>query len=1022
MNTGSQNGGRRGTTERGLDPRANQLSFDNDWVDPTPQSDDVVVVVDPVFPAVSNKRTLRGLGDKQHWSNNEGIPTITTKGSEPYERDPGNPMDAAVDRVNERALRAQAEARAKEENDIVLAVEVELKRLYADRGVDVETLKSRTTNDEDDAPAVADEDILEVIPVKKPLSGVAVAAPADVRDTETHTTGTYVSQYAPTGVRTPSDSPIAVTLATGTDIVGDAVPAVLGQPPRQVDFATTPSSARIHAGEVVSSGTFRKNVKFLSEEESALLRKRDIVVKYCAEACVAFEELADNFEKAMDIEHQIQPDGGFLSSMERLFAPNAATSYQLLLQEEDLALAKLAKRLDTYMMSLPHAGLLKALQSEKTDISVQSEKTDISVLVSLDVNDESAVKAFIESMWAQTLAEAQMPELRKIAMARYQVKCREVREKYATKMKALYDSSTSVDKVYLATKLKFGRHADTIKNLPSNVVPDDESVSSRPLSVPPVSVPAAENGAQNVAAEEMATESGKLQAVLDYCRATLRNNETDRVEADFYVQDLGKDATMEDQKRVELKRCADRYQNILKDLKLRALLIVFERCEKADLPRIKNLEMSLISNFIEDAMSNPSSYWYQQMVPVLEALRAEEKLKFEKSCAYIHEKYETPQSTSNVEHVATEIPVEVNKPAVERNRARGIKALAALVAAAALGVVNDSGVGKGSKELNTTNEPIATNVVPVDTPVYERRESDAKAPAELKAVKAPIVGVPIIAISKKAEHVAKQPAVKTTPIINVGKAKQAPATQAEEKPAEEVAGPRLLTQADKDIALKKAMHNLDSYKQRVAGLHKDDYKALTAEMKDLLLRRVDIINGILHTMRDDTDLEALNDVYKRMDEALTMLEKTRTAEIAPKYIANADLDVKIAIGRITNLKILLGAKTTKVTVKYKYHEVMDRHGRDSVAMYRPYTLDLAKMRADLDAIQKRVGPTGIYTPGSLHITEEQAKQDAVQAKYIADQLNWALWYARNGEMTMMEYGKPVLRARNVKTSFSQTRK
>ncbi len=357
----------------------------------------------------------------------------------------------------------------------------------------------------------------------------------------------------------------------------------------------------------------------------------------------------------------------------------------------------------------------------------------------------------------------------------------------------------------------------------------------------------------------------------------------------------------------------------------------------------------------------------------------------------------------------------------KRNKSRVIKALA--------GVLTVGAVLTGEKLNNSNNaeedamEPVATKVVPMENPIYERVHADnAPAPAEMKATKAPITGVPIISVGKKAEPVAK-PAVRITPIINVGKAKQAPATThvEEKKPAEEVAGPRLLTQADKDIALKKAMHNLASYKQRLTGLHKGDYKALTVEMKDLLLRRVDIINGILHTMRDDTDLEALNDVYKRMEEALTMLEKKRTAEIAPKYIASADVDVKLAIGRITNLKILLGAKTTKVTVKYKYHEVIDRHGRDSVAMYHPYTLDLAKMRADLEAIQRRVGPTGKYTPGSLHITEEQAKQDAVQAKYIADQLNWALWYARNGEKTM-EYGEPVLMARNVKTSFSQTRK
>lgn len=321
-----------------------------------------------------------------------------------------------------------------------------------------------------------------------------------------------------------------------------------------------------------------------------------------------------------------------------------------------------------------------------------------------------------------------------------------------------------------------------------------------------------------------------------------------------------------------------------------------------------------------------------------------------------------------------------------------------LAAAGALGLIGLSGFGihKAIKDLDSRKDSSSEVAEgPKTAPTATPTASAAAVSTPVANVDAPKEGEQSTPAPKltdsKPEKVAKSPIiVRPAPklakvIINNPSIADKPQPKAE-KPEVKVDEKTELTLDEKATALTKADSKISAYKRKVDLLLGSDFKVNPAE-EEKLIGLISQVTEQMKSLRTKGDLQKMDNTYAAIEADLNKLEKERTNLLAPKYIADAEVNAKIAQDKLQVIKGLMSGKGTKFTIHHTVSQAKDGKTTSTLAM--PYVVDLAQIEAKLKQIAERnsVG-------NSRTVTEAQARMDAADAQYWVGYLKFVDWYAR----------------------------
>lgn len=312
-----------------------------------------------------------------------------------------------------------------------------------------------------------------------------------------------------------------------------------------------------------------------------------------------------------------------------------------------------------------------------------------------------------------------------------------------------------------------------------------------------------------------------------------------------------------------------------------------------------------------------------------------------------------------------EVTVLTNITKLKREeRAKKTKLAAAAVATLGLlaggvaGVVNYFSKSK----LDVSNEPVSSEVATNKKPIWERAPaSNANAVVETEVK-------PVAKAYSAPKYLAKtivKPVQKTIEVSDQ------------------------LTMADKNIALANAEGKTRAFSDKVEMILGTDFLPSIHQENHLM----GLINQIMpqaKSLNTKADLKKLNDTFTAIEADFAQLEKERTALFAPKHIAYAEINSRLAADQMKTIKSLTASRGHKFTINHVVSKNKDSRTVGDISI--PYSVDLDQIEAKVNKIMTRV-----RTPNSRTLTEAQAKAYAADAKYWVDYLKFVDWHVRYGE-------------------------
>ncbi len=205
------------------------------------------------------------------------------------------------------------------------------------------------------------------------------------------------------------------------------------------------------------------------------------------------------------------------------------------------------------------------------------------------------------------------------------------------------------------------------------------------------------------------------------------------------------------------------------------------------------------------------------------------------------------------------------------------------------------------------------------------------------------------------------------------------------KTSREINASKPLNNAEKNAVMTEAQSKISAYKRLTATILGTDFP-IGANDEETLLTLIDRITETLKTLHTHGELKTLEKTYDSIEAIFARLEKQRTAMIAPKYIANAELDSKIGLEKLTTIKSLMGGKT-RFTIHHPVNQALNGKGKTETKLL--YSVDLDSIGQKLAKIARE---TSVGRDRGL--SETQAKLDAADAKYWVGYLNFVEWYAK----------------------------
>lgn len=355
------------------------------------------------------------------------------------------------------------------------------------------------------------------------------------------------------------------------------------------------------------------------------------------------------------------------------------------------------------------------------------------------------------------------------------------------------------------------------------------------------------------------------------------------------------------------------------------------------------------------------------------------------------------EEQTNVVNIAALQAQQAERKSKERKRKGGI----ILAAAAALGIAGLAGFGvyKTTKDSLNKNESGEVAKGPKTTPT-STPSAVSTAPVKVAAITdvpkeseniEPVKPAPSVA-DEKGEKVQK-PAIqakstKAKTYINTGKVPSVdkPEPKKTDNPEVKADDKVELSMAEKNAAATKAEGKVSAYKRKVDLILGKDFKAAPAD-ENHLIGLIGQVTDQMKTLRTKADLKKLDNTYAAIEADFNKLEQQRNVLMAPKYVANAEVDSKIALGKLQVIKGLMANKGNKFTIHHTVRQTTDGRSESTIAV--PYSVDLDQIEAKLNQIAKRNSVS--LTP---NVSEGQAKMDAADAHYWVGYLNFVDWYAR----------------------------
>jgi|GEM_PF-4452701 len=368
-----------------------------------------------------------------------------------------------------------------------------------------------------------------------------------------------------------------------------------------------------------------------------------------------------------------------------------------------------------------------------------------------------------------------------------------------------------------------------------------------------------------------------------------------------------------------------------------------------------------ISNFVDKCKYAVLSPEYSVVNSIMETSKTDRTGKYAQEKAVLEKRL-----TVDEEEVQDDLTVLTDLSKLKREqRAKKTGFVAAAVAtfgllAGGLGVTNFFSKPK----MDVSNEPVASEAAVNEKPIWDRGVGTINADAVVETE----VKKPVAKAYSAPKYVAKTIVKPVQKIVEVSDQ---------------------LTMADKNIALANAEGKTRAFRDKVEMILGTDFLP-SIQQENRLMDLINVIMPQAKSLNNKADLKKLNDTFTAIEANFAQLEKERTALFAPKYIASADINSRLAADQMQVIKSLTASRGHKFTIHHVVAKTKDSRTVGDVSV--PYSVDLDQIEAKLNKIMTRV-----RSPNSINLSEAQAKADAADAKYWVDYLKFVDWHVKYGQ-------------------------
>ncbi|MCC6643214.1 hypothetical protein IT411_00520 [Candidatus Peregrinibacteria bacterium] len=306
--------------------------------------------------------------------------------------------------------------------------------------------------------------------------------------------------------------------------------------------------------------------------------------------------------------------------------------------------------------------------------------------------------------------------------------------------------------------------------------------------------------------------------------------------------------------------------------------------------------------------------------------------------------------------------------------------------------------------------------LPANPEVIPSAEPTASAVASSLAPKAPTVALNTQkkpAKSPALGYQSTQPKAKVSLITKPELTQKPEVKKPEQKVTEKPAIKKQTEQKTAEFDLEKKNAELTKVTKRISAIQsrftaferpvrvpvqKTKFNYTAADASDIP-GKLDEVMTKVKSWNTQADADAVSSDLSKIEARMTELEKDRSLQTVPVYVAHTEMDGRYALKVIDDTIAKLGSKSHKLTI----HRVVSAQntGKNVTATFETTEVDLDAARASLQAILERAKKSGSGT------TEEEAFADSLMAKKWLDHAKsvaqWVNFAGNNSESMTSSY-------------------